>query len=447
MYGEITTSFFVIFTLMVFGVNFMLVLRSFWIYKEDENEQIYERGHCPKVSILVPAYNEEVNIVDSIKSMQKQDYENFDIIIVNDGSSDNTVEVIKKAFKLQRSSVSKRRTSFAENHKEVMEVWKNKNIILLDKTNGGKGDALNAAYAFSDADWFVGVDGDTLLEPFAISTYMEKRKPGVEAMASMIGISNDNEIVDGQVIDPKVPKGFWTRVQWMEYNRSYCLMRHSMKDKDIVTVIPGCCSLLSRNMIEKTGGYKHNHLGEDMEITLNAHAKGGKTQFISEILSWTEAPDNLRDLGKQRVRWFRGALQSFTQHTDLLFKKDKKALGWFMMPLIWIVDIFGAWIELLGWILAIYTIVMHSYDYTFFLLLWSLIVGAHFTNLVLGLTFMHKNLKRIKGKRRIIPVALLEGFTYHYCYVYWILKAHLLEIFKVKRKWNQVDRKGFVAQK
>lgn len=444
LFGEITTSFFVIFTMLVFVVNFTLVIRSFYIHKQDEVQREFEPGQAPKVSILVPAYNEEVNIVESVKSMLRQDYENFDVIIINDGSSDETAELVRSKFRLQKASQEKHRTSFVNNHQDVIEIYKNKNVMLIDKANGGKGDALNAGFAFSDAEWFVGVDGDTLLEPHAISTYMAKRKDGVEAMASMIGIMNDNEVVDGRVVDPKVPEGFWTRVQWMEYNRSYCLMRHSMKDQDIVTVIPGCCSLLSRNMIEKTGGYKHNHLGEDMEITLNAHAQGGKTQFLSEILSWTEAPDNLRDLGKQRVRWFRGALQSFSQHTGLLFRRDKKALGWFMMPLVWIVDIFGAWIELLGWILAIYTIVFYSYDYTFFLILWTLIVMCHYTNLVLGLIFMNKNLQKIKNKRSILSVALLEGFTYHYCYVYWILKAHVLEIFNVKRKWNQVDRKGLV---
>lgn len=444
MVGEITTSLFVIFTLTVFIVNFGLILRSFYIYKEDKSQRVLVKGKAPEVSILVPAYNEELNVIGSVESMLKQDYENFNIIIINDGSTDNTLQKVRKHFKLKKADKLKSRRSFTNNHKKVLGVYKNNKITLIDKENGGKGDALNAGYAHSEAEWFLGVDGDTLLEPHAITAYITKRKEGVEAMSSMVGIINSNEIKEGRVIDCRVPNGFWTRVQWMEYNRSYSLMRHSLKDKDILTVIPGCCSLISRNMIEKTGGYKHNHLGEDMEITLNVHKCKGKTQFISETLSWTEAPDNLKDLAKQRIRWFRGALQAFTQHKSLLFNKEKKLLGFFMMPLVWIVDIFGAWIELLGWILAIYTTVMYSYDYTLFILLWCFIVACHFTNTLLSIVFMEKNLKKIKNKRRIIPIALIEGFTFHYLYVYWIIKAHILEVFKFKRKWNQVERKGLL---
>lgn len=444
MVGEITTSFFVIFTLLVFVVNLILVFRSFWIYKKDKPQRTFKKGTSPKVTILVPAYNEQVNILNSVESMLKQDYENFDVVIINDGSTDDTANKIRKHFKLKKINEEEIRQSSINNHKKILGVYKKDNIIFVDKENGGKGDALNAGFAFSDSEWFLGVDGDTLLEPHAISTYMITRKEEVEAMASMVGIVNSNKVVEGRVVDNKVPDGFWERVQWMEYNRSYSLMRHSMKDKDILTVIPGCCSLISRNMIEKTGGYKQNHLGEDMEITLNIHKCKGKTQFISEVLSWTEAPDNLKDLGKQRVRWFRGALQSFIQHKNLLFNKNKKVLGFFMIPLVWVVDIFGAWIELLGWILAIYTIVFYSYDYTFFLLLWCLIVACHFTNTLLGLVFMDKNLQKIKNKRYIVPIALLEGFTFHYFYVYWIIKAHILEMLKIKRNWNQVERKGFI---
>ena len=446
MIGEITTSLFVIFTLTVFVVNFGLILRSFYIYKEDKPQRVIAKGKAPKVSILVPAYNEELNIIGSIESMLEQDYENFDIIVINDGSSDDTLERVRKHFKLKKADKKRSRKSYVNNHKKVLSIYKNDIITLIDKENGGKGDALNAGYAYSNAEWLLGVDGDTLLEPHAITTYILKRKEDVEAMSSMVGIINGNEVEESKISARKVPNSFWTRVQWMEYNRSYSLMRHSVKDKDILTVIPGCCSLISRNMIEKTGGYKHNHLGEDMEITLNIHKCKGKTQFISETLSWTEAPESLKDLAKQRIRWFRGALQAFIQHRSLLFNRDKKVLGFFILPLVWIVDIFGAWIELLGWILAIYTIVTTSYDYTLFIMLWCFIVACHFTNTVLGIIFMEKNLNKVKNKRRIIPIALIEGFTFHYLYVYWIIKAHILELFKFKRKWNQVKRKGLIEQ-
>ena len=201
--------------------------------------------------------------------------------------------------------------------------------------------------------------------------------------------------------------------------------------------------MLSRKAMLETGGYKDNHLGEDMEITLNVHRQGGDVQFLSETLSWTEAPDNLRDVGKQRVRWFRGALQSFIEYRDLLFRKDNRVFSWIVLPYVWLADVFGAWIEVIGWIVAIYTIVTTSYDFTFFLMLWGFIMLCHYINLVMGIYFMHKKLEMTKGKGIILFIALFEGITYHYLYVYWMIKAHIMELFSMKREWNKLDRKGF----
>jgi cellulose synthase/poly-beta-1,6-N-acetylglucosamine synthase-like glycosyltransferase len=250
-------------------------------------------------------------------------------------------------------------------------------------------------------------------------------------------------ITDNEILNPQIPKNFWAKVQWMEYNRSYMLLRNSLKDKNCVTVIPGACSLISSAIIEKTGGYKHNHLGEDMEHTLNILMNKGSIQFISKVLSWTEVPDNFRDLGKQRVRWFRGALHSYSSYSNLLFNKSNKFLGYIFLPYIWIADILGCWIELLGWVFAIYTIVTSSYDYTNFLILWAIIVILHYLNFLIALLLIKKRLKLCKSYNSILAVSFIEGFTYHYLYVYWILKAHVLEIFGAKRNWNKLKRKGF----
>lgn len=436
-------TFFVIFTCFVFIVNFILIARAYLTFKKDE---VIDDSFKPSVSIIVPAFNEEVNIVESINSMLKQDYDNFNIIVVNDGSTDSTSEKVMTAFNLIEAIECKDDLKIKDhkNFKEVDSVYYGNKIILINKKNGGKADALNAGFCYTDAEWILSVDGDTLLEPNCLKTLTSKRKEDVDAIASMVGICNDNEIVEGRVVSRNVPKNFWAKVQWMEYNRSYMLLRNSLKDCNIVTVIPGACSFVSSKMIEKTRGYKHDHLGEDMEHTLNIHKQKGKIQFLSEVLSWTEAPNNVRDLGKQRVRWFRGALQSYSKYTSLLFKKENKALSWFLIPFIWVADIFGGWIELLGWVVAIFTIVTSSYDYTFFIILWIFIVLLHYINFLMGLNFIKKKLHVANSYRGILFVAFIEGFTYHYLYVYWLLKAHILEIFRIKRNWNKLDRKGFV---
>jgi cellulose synthase/poly-beta-1,6-N-acetylglucosamine synthase-like glycosyltransferase len=419
------TTFFVAFTLLVFIANHIFTWRAWFTWKPDE----VTNNEKPSVAILVPAFNEEINIVKSIESMLRQDYENLTIVVINDGSTDNTFNKVKESFNMKYDGKGRL------NHN---------NIILIDKVNGGKGSALNAGFKNTDAEWVVCVDGDTILEKHAITTMISKRRKGVDAMASMVGIVNGLKFDDNhEIIEKIIPKGFWPRVQWAEYNRSYSLLRHSMKDLNAVTVIPGCCSMLSRKAMLETGGYKDNHLGEDMEITLNVHRQGGDVQFLSETLSWTEAPDNLRDLGKQRVRWFRGALQSFMAYRDLLFRKENKFFSWIILPYVWLADICGAWIELIGWIVAIYTIVTTSYDFTFFFILWGFIMLCHYINLMMSMYFIHRKLDKTSGKKIILFIALFEGITYHYLYVYWMLKAHIMELFSVKREWNKLDRKGF----
>jgi cellulose synthase/poly-beta-1,6-N-acetylglucosamine synthase-like glycosyltransferase len=428
--------------MFIFSINLILNIRG-WILSS--NDDVLYKHNNPSVSILVPAYNEEVNIVDSIKSSIKQNYENYDIIIINDGSTDETLSKLISEFNLENVKHNKKRS--IDNHNKVDSVYNKGRITLLNKVNGGKADALNAGFAYSSSEYILSVDGDTLLKPNCISTLMSKKKPGVDAIASMVGICNDNEIIDGEVISPKIPKNFWARIQWMEYNRSYMLLRNSLRDKNCVTVIPGACSLVSSEMIEKTGGYKHNHLGEDMEHTLNIHKQGGKIQFLTEILSWTEAPDNMKDLSKQRIRWFRGALDSYSSYFSLIFRKENKVFNWFMLPYIWISDILGCWIELFGWIFAIYTILTNSYDYIFFFILWTFIVILHYINFVIGLMFIKYRLKIYDSYKSVFLITLVEGFSYHYLYIYWILKAHVLEFIGREKKWNKLERKGFDFKK
>lgn len=427
-------SFFVIFTISIFLVNLLLMVRGWFLYAPE----IEHNHNSPKISIIVPVYNEEVNILISINSILKQDYSNYDIIIVNDGSKDDSVKKIVNNFNLLPINLDAYKN--IDNYKSIKSIYSNGKITLLDKDNGGKADALNAGFAYCNSEWILSVDGDTLLNKNCLSSLMTYKRPNIDAVASMVGISNDNVITDSE---PNIPKGFWAKVQWMEYNRSYMLLRNSLKDKNCVTVIPGACSLISSEMILKTGGYKHNHLGEDMEHTLNILKNKGKVQFITKVLSCTEVPDNIKDLGKQRVRWFRGALQSYSSYKNLLFNRNNKFLGWLFLPYIWIADILGCWVELIGWIFAIYTIVTSSYDYVNFMILWSIIVILHYLNFIIALLLIKKKLKLCKSYREILFTSFIEGFTYHYLYVYWILKAHILEIFGAKRNWNKLKRKDF----
>lgn len=410
-------GFFVIFTFFIFIVNFILITRAWVTHTNDE----FVNKEQPLISILVPAFNEEVVIVNSIHSLLNQDYQNLEIIVIDDGSSDNTYGVVKKTF----ASESKVRS--------------------YKKENGGKATALNFGATQANGDYFMCIDADTVLVPHAVRTMIGKKKPNTDAVAAMVGISNDCKIDKGQPIKNDVPLKISTRMQWMEYCRSYVAFRCSLKDKNVITVISGACGLISREIFEKCGGYKEDQLGEDMELTMNIHTNNGTIQFLSETLAWTEAPDNIKGLGKQRVRWFRGALQAFIEHPKLLITKGNGIFRQLLLPYILISDVLGVWIEIGAWITLTYMVLTESFiNWATFIIIWLCIMLGHYLNTVIILLFVKYKLEvKYNKMHRALFMGLFEGFTYHFLYVYWLLKAHLQQIFNISKKWNKLDRKGF----
>lgn len=409
---------FVAFTFFIFVVNFLLIIRAWITHKEDKRIDSRE----PFVSILVPAYNEEKSIVDSINSLLKQEYTHFEIIVVDDGSTDNTLKLLRENFS------------------------DNPLVAIFTKENAGKAEALNFAATKAQGLYFMCIDADTILRKDALRTMVTKRKEGYDAVAAMVGIHNgmDMDLDNGQPVSPEVQKRISTRMQFVEYCRSYVAFRCSVKDKNCITVISGACGLISREMFRKCGGYKKDQLGEDMELTMNIHTQGGKVQFISETLAWTEAPKNISQLGKQRVRWFRGALQALVKHRKLLFGKGNFTFKWLMLPYIWISDVIGVWVEVAAWIYTAYLLLTDApMDWVTWAFIWAVIMVGHYINTLMVLAFVKQKLGVPYRKvRRGMVMSFFEGCTYHFLYVYWLTKAHIQQVFGIHKKWNKLERVG-----
>jgi len=428
----------IVFTIILYLINLALYLRAWFIHKPNA---IYLHNN-PKVTIIVPAYNEEVGIIYSLTSMLKQTYKNCNIIVVNDGSSDDTMKKIVNHFNMRERAIKPIKE--LHNYKPVKRTFVGGGIILIDKANGGKSDALNAGFAYTNSEYILSVDGDTLLSRNCIETILKHKDPEADAVATMIGISNDNEVVEGEIKNPIVPKNFWARVQWLEYYRGYSLLRDSTIDHNCVTVISGACSLIKSEMIAMTGGYKHNHLGEDMEHTLHIHKLGGRVQYLNKIVSWTEVPNNISDLGKQRVRWFRGGFESYIDYTNLLFSSKNKFFGWLILPYIWFSSIFIPWITLIGGIVGVVGIVVYKIHPNYWL--WFTMVILYYTNTIIAFYYLKYRLHLYKKISGLFWIMLIEGFSVHFLMTFWVIKAHLLEFFGGKRNWNSIKRKGFMGE-
>lgn len=297
---QFLTALFIIFIILGIG---RLIFMVYLMTKERKREHIlrtsaYKMDDAPKVSIIVPAYNEEVDAVSSLMNLLKQDYPNFDIIFVDDGSKDETYKRVCDAL--------------SDNPK----------VVILTKPNGGKASALNYGIAHSDAEFLVCIDADTKLYPDAVSLLMEHfLQPGAENVGSVAG----NVKVGNQ-------RNMLTKWQAIEYTTSQNFDRMAYAAINAITVVPGAIGAFRKKAIEDAGGLTTDTLAEDCDLTIRILRAGYVIENENRAVAMTEAPEHIRQFMKQRVRWSFGVMQTFWKHRNALFVKKYKGLGLWALP-------------------------------------------------------------------------------------------------------------------
>jgi cellulose synthase/poly-beta-1,6-N-acetylglucosamine synthase-like glycosyltransferase len=250
---------------------------------------------APLVSVIVPAYNEEVNAVSSLENLLQTDYPNFEIIFVDDGSKDNTYYKVSNAFK------------------------NNDKVKVLSKPNGGKASALNYGIANSTANYVVCIDADTKLLPDAVSKLMMHfRYSQVGAVAGNVKVGNQVNLL--------------TRWQAIEYVSSQNFDRRAFASLNAITVVPGAIGAFTKKALEDAGGFTTDTLAEDCDLTIRILRCGYVVANESQAIALTESPETLKMFFKQRFRWSYGVMQTFWKNRDILFNWKYKWLGWAALP-------------------------------------------------------------------------------------------------------------------
>jgi cellulose synthase/poly-beta-1,6-N-acetylglucosamine synthase-like glycosyltransferase len=446
-------------------IIYSLVIISIYIYLalhvDDEysppKKLNFHYNQNPKVSIILPAYNEEKCIVASVRSATLQDYERKEIIVVSDGSTDNTVSLVINSFSLRENISAKRRLETLRKSSNlytspIRNVYTNGDIVLIDSDNGGKASALNLGILFSDSDWVLNVDADTVIVKNAISDTLRYLRPDSDAASCFIGVLNGNEVKDGIVTKHEVPKHFLARLQWLEYVRSFILWRVAHDKRNATVVLPGAFTFMKKDYAIKVGGYKHGYLSEDMEITMGLVNMGARMQFIPYFFAWTEVPENYSSLTKQRMRWYRGALESLVKYRGLLFNwwsdgehSYNAYLSFFVLPFLWIAEVIGIWIELVGLISSLLLVYTGHANYELLFLSFMVVCSMYYLSVWLLLLFFKDRID--EGERylklwRVIPVLLYESICHHYINLYWMIRSHSEYYLRIKKGWNKFDRKG-----
>ncbi len=298
--GHIMFSLFIVFLILGMArLLFMAILATRQHYKEQK--LIYNNiTDTPLVSIIVPAYNEEVNAVNSITNLLRCDYKNFNIIFVDDGSKDSTYEKVSNMF---------------SNHPKVK---------VLSKPNGGKASALNFGISQTNADYVVCIDADTKLKPDAVSLLMRHfletkgRQGKVGAVAGNVKVGNKVNLI--------------TRWQSIEYITSQNFDRKAFANINAITVVPGAIGAFRKQALEEAGAFTTDTLAEDCDLTIRILKCGYIVENENRAIAMTEAPETVKEFLKQRFRWSFGVMQTFWKHREVLFNDNYKSLGWIALP-------------------------------------------------------------------------------------------------------------------
>lgn len=360
--------------------------------------------NLPPVSIIVPAYNEGVVIESSIRSLLNLQYSNLEIIVVDDGSSDDTYERAKRYEGRQGGNTV---------------------VRVVKKENGGKGDALNHGIELSKGEFVLTVDADSRLEPASLLYAVQHFKnPKVGAVAGNVKVGNRHNML--------------TKMQALEYIEGLNMVRRSQGYFSAVNIIPGPLGLFRREVLKEIGGYELDTFAEDCDITIKLLSYGYKIEYEPFAITWTEAPGTIRDFFRQRYRWTRGILQSLRKHSGSLFHGSgfiNTFVLWYMAfeSLVWpVMNIFGQFYFL-------YVVLFFDLA-TFVIFWWGQLTVLDIVVAMFCLSMERENMK-------LVPYSILYRIYFVVLTDVCKVIASIEELLQVKMTWGKLDRKGMEAEK
>jgi len=443
--------------LFLFLVSLYEVLKFIKRTFFSDYQQILQSDMTWPISLLVPAHNEEKNIVETVRSLQLVNYGEFEIIVINDDSTDRTLRNLIDAFDLRRIDKVYRKSIPTRAIRGVYGSLTQQNILVIDKERGGKADALNAGINLARYPLFCSVDADSIIEDNAllrvVKPFMEQPNEMV-AVGGIVRIANGCEVHEGRVSRIHMPPRALPIFQVVEYLRAFLTGRIGWSVMRSLLIISGAFGLYKKSEVIEVGGYDSESDTEDLELVVRLHEncrrkrKKYRIVFVPDPVCWTEVPTTFQILRRQRNRWHRGLLQSLWRHKRMMLNPRYGVIGLVTFPYFVIFEMFGPFIELTGYVTVPLAWMLGILDLRFFLLFLTLAVLYGVFLSVAAILLEEISFRRYPGwldLARLILYGILENFGYRQILSLFKVKA-FYDFVRRRRGWGDMKRRGFAKR-
>ncbi|MDX1448127.1 MAG: glycosyltransferase family 2 protein [Acidimicrobiia bacterium] len=414
-------------------------------------EDMLDSDLAPPVSIVVPAYNEEVGIVDSIRSMAMVSYPRFEIVVANDGSTDGTLAALIEAFDLFEVPYPVRSSIDTAPIRRIFVSRQPINLTVVDKENGGRADALNAAVNAARFPYVLATDADVIIDPMALANGMRLI---AEDRARTVGVGGNIRPINGcrvtrrNRVDAALPDSMIERYQLLEYVRAFVSSRPAWSMMNALPLVSGAFGIFNRDAVAAVGGYAKGHFGEDLDLTMRVHRhyrEAGidyRIVYSPSAVIWTEVPPTRAILRRQRIRWHRGLMTAVRDFKTSIFNPRHGALGMVSWPAMVLFEWLAPIIEFLGYLivpLAILTGVVDPID-ALALFLAALFIGTTNSMLALLLDERYGYFNDPRETLQLLILCFVENLGLRQMTVWWRVRAMFGG--KSTKVWGNMERRG-----
>jgi len=455
LYGVVLLLIYAMLAVLSF-INIRLFLRkeSYTDYKVIVGSPL-----APGISVIAPAFNEGLTIISNIRSLLTFDYPNYEVIIINDGSTDDTLEKVINEFSLVKVDFA---YDIKLSAKPVRGVYKSTDeayakLVIVDKENGkSKADATNVGINVAAYPYFLCTDVDCILHDqtlqMLIRPMMEEENKRVIATGATLRMANSCEVDEGVLIKIVAPKPLLARFQELEYIRSFVLGKMGWSYINAVPNVSGGLGMFDKEIAVKAGGYDPASFGEDMELRMRMsryvydNKIDASVRYIPTTLCWTEGPTSVKIFMRQRTRWARGLLQLMLAHKKMLFNPAYGRVGMIVFPYNFFFELLAPVIEFLGIIYYIFLIYfgLVNWPYAIILLIFVYTYAVMISSLAVlwdQLTFQYY--KTWRDVISVIAMVFIEMLIYHPLIVVFALRGYYFQLTNRTHSWGNMQRRGF----